>query len=161
MSCPFFSLDYTNTINCLEDQYCLTINILYLVVKQAGSQCRRIKSRCYVVEPGPVIVYWCHLSYISVTTYTNAGNVHFSQLLPSAFYNEFRLKQIQKQKKVKRDYCLSLEHITQWYKGKSSNSAFFIHTTWSRRWARYAGKGIADLMKMGVKDLKTSSPPLF
>ena len=160
MSCPFFSLDYTNTINCLEDQYCLRINILYLVVKQAGSQCRRIKAG-YVVEPGPVIFYWCHLSYISVTTYTNAANVHFSQLLPSAFYNEFRLKQIQKQKKVKRDYCLSLEHITQWYKGKSSNSAFFIHTTWSRRWARYAGKGIADLMKMGVKDLKTSSPPLF
>ena len=82
-----------------------------------------------MVEPGPVIFYGCHLDYISVTTYTNAGNVHFSQLLPSAFYNEFRLKQKQKQKKVKRDYCLSLEHITQWYKGKSSNSAFFIHTT--------------------------------
>ena len=64
-------------------------------------------------------------------------------------------------KMVKRDYYLSLQHITQWYKGKSSNSAFFIHTTWSRRWARYAGKGIADLIKMGVKDFKTSSPPLF
>ena len=44
MSCPFFSLDYTNTINCLKDQYCLRINILYLVVKQAGCQCRRIKA---------------------------------------------------------------------------------------------------------------------
>ena len=33
-----------HNINYLKDRHCLRINILYLVVKQAGSQCRRIKA---------------------------------------------------------------------------------------------------------------------
>ena len=39
---------------------------------------------------GPEIFYWCHRGYTSVT-YTKASKVHFRQLLPSAYYDEFRL----------------------------------------------------------------------
>ena len=43
-----------------------------------------------------------------------------------------------------------------WMKGKNPNAAFFIHTTLSRRWTLYAGQGIADLIKLGVKNFKAS-----
>ena len=46
------------------------------------------------IEPGPEIFYRCHLDYTSVT-YTKASNVHFSRLLPSAYYDEFRLVIVQ------------------------------------------------------------------
>ena len=39
---------------------------------------------------------------------------------------------------------------------KNSNAAFFIHTTCSRRWAKYDGQGIADLTKLGIKNFKQS-----
>ena len=49
-------------------------------------------------------------------------------------------------------YLLKKKRLTQ-LKGKNSYLAFIIYTTWSSRWAPalYAGQGITDLLKLGMK----------
>ena len=43
-----------------------------------------------------------------------------------------------------------------WLKGKNPNAAIFTDTTENRRWTLYAGQGIADFIKLGLKYLKAS-----
>ena len=43
-----------------------------------------------------------------------------------------------------------------WLKGKNPNATFFTDTTENRRWTLYAGQGIADFIKLGLKYLKAS-----